>query len=303
MSVIAVVVTYNRKKLLVNCLDGLLRQTEPIKKIVVVDNASTDGTEEFLLEKGFLKRDNIEYIKLKENTGGAGGFKAGIEYISKYNYDWCWLMDDDVYPEEKCLENMLNVYRETNGKFSILQTNRVDIHSKKSLPYTTKFNFFNPFRLESVKCIYPDNMSENFAEIVSVPFEGPLIKREVLDKVGPIDSDYFIICDDADFSLRAHKLGFKIAVVKDAVMYRYSLYLQKKSVFDWKDYYMFRNRIELDYKYGNIYIVYTRAFYQFVFYNLKMIRYIKNFNIKDYQLLCKALVDGILRKRGKRVTP
>ncbi|EMY4796377.1 MULTISPECIES: glycosyltransferase [Bacillus cereus group] len=303
MSVITVIVTYNRKELLCNCLEGLLKQSKKIEKIIIVDNASTDGTEKYLKEKGYIDNENIEYNRLEENTGGAGGFKAGVQLANNYEFEWCWLMDDDVYPQSDCLENLLKVYEESNGEYSILQTNRVDVASNESLPYTTKLNFRNPFQLESTDCIYPDKMNDLFKEIVSIPFEGPLIKREVLKTVGDIDDSYFIICDDADFSIRAQEKGFKLAVVKNAIMKRHSLHLQKKEVFNWKDYYMLRNRIELDYRYGNLYIVYTRALFQFVFYNLKCIKEIKKFRFKDYKLLMKALKDGLLRKRGKRVTP
>ncbi|MDG1621529.1 glycosyltransferase, partial [Bacillus mobilis] len=298
-----VIVTYNRKELLCNCLDGLLKQSKKIEKIIIVDNASTDGTEEYLREKGFINNSSIEYNRLEENTGGAGGFKAGVELANNYEFEWCWLMDDDVYPQSDCLENLLKVYEESNGKYSILQTNRIDIESNKSLPYTTKLNFRNPFQLESTDCVYPDQMKDPFREIVSIPFEGPLIHRDVFKAVGDIDDSYFIICDDADFSIRAQEKGFKLAVVKKAIMKRHSLHLQKKEIFNWKDYYMLRNRIELDYRYGNLYIVYMRALFQFVFYNLKCIKEIKKFSLKDYGLLMKAMKDGILRKRGKRVTP
>jgi len=83
-SVAAVVVTYNRKSLLMRCLLALLRQTRPLQKIIVVDNASTDGTREELAQEGYLDESAIEYVRLEHNTGGAGGFHTGaqLELIS-----------------------------------------------------------------------------------------------------------------------------------------------------------------------------------------------------------------------------
>ncbi|MGC9079983.1 MAG: glycosyltransferase, partial [Nanopusillaceae archaeon] len=97
-SVCAVVVTYNRKELLSECLEALKRQIKPIQGIYLIDNASTDGTPELLLEKGYINElppkslsepwekefeiknltdgnpIRLHYVRMHENTGGAGGF-------------------------------------------------------------------------------------------------------------------------------------------------------------------------------------------------------------------------------------
>ena len=78
-SIVAVVVTYNRKLLLMECLQAILEQTYPVSKILLIDNASTDGTEETLSENGYLVNPKINYIKMKVNTGGSGGFYEGMK--------------------------------------------------------------------------------------------------------------------------------------------------------------------------------------------------------------------------------
>jgi len=104
----AVVVTYNRKDLLKECLDALLNQTRPLDSIILIDNASTDGTPEFLKEKGYLDNPKIDYVRLPENTGGAGGFHEGVKRGYEKGYDWLWLMDDDALPEKSSLNNLLD---------------------------------------------------------------------------------------------------------------------------------------------------------------------------------------------------
>ena len=84
----AVVVTYNRKELLKECLDALLAQTHPLDSIILIDNASTDGTPEFLKEKGFLDNPKIDYVRLSENSGGAGGFYEGMKRGYEKGFDW-----------------------------------------------------------------------------------------------------------------------------------------------------------------------------------------------------------------------
>ena len=73
-----VVVTYNRLELLKECLKQVENQTVPAKRIIVVNNASTDGTAEYLRE---CKEKNKQYrtITCMENLGGAGGFAKGIQ--------------------------------------------------------------------------------------------------------------------------------------------------------------------------------------------------------------------------------
>lgn len=125
-SVCGVVVTFNRKELLKDCLKALIEQTRPLDAILIVDNASTDNTPQILLEMGYIQQlppeknsepyktefmskiKNLEnesikiiYIRMNENTGGAGGFHMGQKHAFELGYDWIWLMDDDGYPIEK----------------------------------------------------------------------------------------------------------------------------------------------------------------------------------------------------------
>ena len=105
MKISAVVYTYNRKELLVKCLEGLLSQTYPIDEIIVVDDVSTDGTEKILKEK-FL---NITYIRLSRESGGAGAIYTGMKFAYEKGYDWIWIMDDDALPLPNALEELARV--------------------------------------------------------------------------------------------------------------------------------------------------------------------------------------------------
>src|SRR3954451_13412568 len=101
-----VVVTYNRKPMLLDCVDKVLAQTAAFAELLIVDNASTDGTEAAL--EPMLSRPGLRYIRLAENTGGAGGFHAGMQAALAAGADWIWCMDDDVAPAPDCLERLLS---------------------------------------------------------------------------------------------------------------------------------------------------------------------------------------------------
>jgi GT2 family glycosyltransferase len=106
-SVAAVLPTYNRKGLLVRCLRSLLRQTYPLTKVYIIDNASTDGTREYLREEKLLDDPRLCYLRLTENAGPAGAHHAGIGRAVADGADWVWLLDDDSEAGETTLERLI----------------------------------------------------------------------------------------------------------------------------------------------------------------------------------------------------
>ena len=106
--IVAITVTYNRTNTLFRCLESLREQTISIYKILVIDNNSIIREKEIL--KHFADQyDCIDVLWLSKNTGGAGGFEAGMKAArDRYDADWYWIMDDDAYPRPDCLEQLLN---------------------------------------------------------------------------------------------------------------------------------------------------------------------------------------------------
>ncbi len=109
VKICTVIVTYNRYELLKECLDSLLNQTYKTD-ILIVNNASTDGTDIKIKTDGYLKNENIIYKELDKNLGGAGGFSFGVKFALDNNYDYVWLMDDDAEPELNTLEGLIKKY-------------------------------------------------------------------------------------------------------------------------------------------------------------------------------------------------
>lgn len=107
MKVCAVVVTYNRKELLMKCLNALLAQTRRLDRVVIIDNASSDGTQQALESQGYMEMRQIDYRRMLNNLGGAGGFYEGIKAAHEQKADWIWAMDDDTIPEAGSLEKLL----------------------------------------------------------------------------------------------------------------------------------------------------------------------------------------------------
>ena len=102
--VVAVVVAYNRRELMLEALGALRVQTTPLHAVIVVDNHSDDDSA--AAAEGFWPE--LEVVRLPRNTGGAGGFAAGLAVaLARYEPDWVWLMDDDTVPQPTALERLL----------------------------------------------------------------------------------------------------------------------------------------------------------------------------------------------------
>jgi len=220
----AVVVTYNRKGLLKECLDALLNQTHPLDSIILIDNASTDGTPEFLKEKGYLDNPKIDYVRLSENTGGAGGFHEGVKRGYEKGYDWLWLMDDDVKPDNKCLEIFLERIKEINENIKPVAVvgARYDFEGKFLNQETKKLNTSNPFKNLYQNIVSKKDLLKNYFLIEGFSFEGPLISRNIIQKIGFPDKRFFIWADDTDFCLRIKKIGGKIYYISNTNVIRVS---------------------------------------------------------------------------------
>lgn len=117
--IIATVVTYNRKELLKECLEHLLKQNYPLD-IMVVDNASTDGTKEEI--RSYIDNKKVIYLNTGKNLGGAGGFNWALKESVKRGYDYIWLMDDDTMPKEDALRGLMDFSERISGNFGFLSS-------------------------------------------------------------------------------------------------------------------------------------------------------------------------------------
>lgn len=210
----AVVVTYNRKELLKECLDALLAQTYPVDSIILIDNASTDGTPDFLKEQGYLKNPKLDYVRLPENTGGAGGFHEGVKRGYEKGYDWLWLMDDDAEPKKDALEKLSKYFK--LEKISALATLKIGKNGQILQPHRGYFNFENIFK-GIVKPFDEKKIKENFIEIDHASFVGILVNKKAIQKIGYPKKEFFIHYDDVEYCIRLRQVG-KILLVPNSVI-------------------------------------------------------------------------------------
>ena len=214
LKICAVVVTFNRKELLLRTLNGLDQQTLLVHTIVVIDNASTDGTNELLQKSGYLDKPNLLYRRLATNTGGAGGFYEGTKIAHQSGVDWLWLMDDDGYPPESCLEELLKY----QDQFDFYGPLVLSDHDKISLSF--------PITLPTMKKIIRnkkqlDNLSLNnkILSDVLIPFNGVMLRSSLVSHIGYPLAKFFIWGDDIEYTKRAKESGARIATITDIEFY------------------------------------------------------------------------------------
>jgi rhamnopyranosyl-N-acetylglucosaminyl-diphospho-decaprenol beta-1,3/1,4-galactofuranosyltransferase len=227
--VIAVVVTYNRVKLLSECIDALRNQTKKLDAIFVVNNGSTDETEKWLKQQS-----DVTFIT-QQNVGSSGGFSTGINWAYKNNFSWIWCMDDDGYPKQDALENLLAA---DDGQLRLLNCAVLDKGDKKSFVWKT----------DKYKSI--DEVDCKIIHGIGHPFNGTMLHRNIVERVGVPKPKLFLWGDETEYYYRIVKRNnIPVCTVANSIHYHPSTAFSLKQDWDytsgWKMYYYVRNRFHV----------------------------------------------------------
>jgi rhamnopyranosyl-N-acetylglucosaminyl-diphospho-decaprenol beta-1,3/1,4-galactofuranosyltransferase len=204
----AVIVTFNRKHTLSVCLRTILEAETVPEKILVVDNASTDGTADFISSHFPTK---VSVLRLAQNRGGAGGFKAGIAEALRLGYEYIWTMDDDHEVEPDTLQHMQETLATTEYDVLgpvILAPTRDGRLSWEMGPggkgHTEHDSLANAYESRGLFDKIPD------------AFNAALYRRSVFERLGLPDDRLFIRGDEVEYGLRMEKGGIRGAVLLGA---------------------------------------------------------------------------------------
>lgn len=300
----AVVVTYNRKEILSKNIEMLLCQTQYIDKIFIVDNCSTDGTYEYLSNKGWLSSDQFCYIKTESNIGGAGGFYTGTKAAFEAGADWMILMDDDgaatdQYTFEKIMTVAKNLYSKN------VADHKLFINALVHKGDLLSFKIGNMYTVEEAVKSAKDGILENAAN----PFNGTVVSRELVAEIGYPNKDFFIKGDEVNYKQRAFDTGAYVATVVDAKYTHPRPETYEKTVLGikvpffveapWKEYYAARNFTYM-YKQKK---QYKGIAFELIFVKLLAIFSMKCKKIETIKMLLKGVIDGWRGRLGAKVTP
>lgn len=198
------ILNYNGKKLLKIALDSIKKLNfKGTYDVIIVDNNSTDGSQEFL-------RKNYPYAKLVENKEnlGTSGTNSGLPFCKgKYIF----FLNNDVELEKNCLK-ILYDFIEKDPKIGVVAPQSINYYNKKirSGGYWISRSFYAGHYL-----------SDGNDKIKEIPYAGLfLLRKGVVDKLGYLfDPDYFIYSEDLDFCLRTRLIGYKLFFVPKATIY------------------------------------------------------------------------------------
>jgi len=242
-SVASVTVATNAAHMLPRQLDALQQQSRRIDEIVVVDNASSDGTVEMLR----TKYPEVTVLSLPANAGVGGGYAAGLAHtaIAK-KHDWTWLLDDDSVPPPECLQKLLEGLQylgDSAPETGILAPVCVDLKTSVTYPGLA----WRGERLVPT----PADPTQPITFLDCVISSGSLLRREAVEAVGLTRADFFMDFVDYEYCLRMRSRGFRIALVRDCILDHeigeqatFNILGWKRSWTDhapWREYYIARN--------------------------------------------------------------
>nr|WP_218849177.1 glycosyltransferase family 2 protein [Nocardioides perillae] len=206
----AVVVTFQRRALLERLLDTL-EATPGLAGVLVVDNASTDGTGEWLAARpqGDVP---VRHRTLATNRGGAGGFHDGLAWALEEGADLVWLMDDDGLPQPGCLATLLE------------HRDDLDFWGPAVVDEADPDRLVFPIRLPGgTRVVHRTAEVEAAARATGglvpdavIPFNGVLVTRALVERIGLVREEFFIWGDDHEYRLRAERAGARLATVAAA---------------------------------------------------------------------------------------
>jgi len=295
-TVCAVVVTFNRKQLLLECLDCLRGQVRPIDAVYIIDNASGDGTPQALLQAGYIQelppqgisqpweesfatanlaeaRDTtVHYVRMHENTGGSGGFHEGIKRAYRKGYDWVWVMDDDGKPAPQCLARLLEVAK---GGFNYVAPNLVDLDGVSH---------------------WAQRFSKSRTSVVNFPggpFNAILLSRDLIRAVGYPMRNFFLWGDELEYTDRIVEAGFPVVTAEHAI------HRHRRTSVDYRrctrGFYIVRNRI---YRYRLLKGVATSRktmLLTIIYHNMRtFVHFARRLNMRQLAACSRGLVRGCI---------
>lgn len=218
-----VVVTFKRQELLAELFGSFLALTAAPWRVIVVDNENAPATERLVaaaareVADGNTRvpwpegADTFVYVPMMENTGGSGGFSAGVRKAYDLGAEWFWLMDDDV---EVLPDSLASLAKWMPGH-DVVQGSRLDYDGG---PFWWQYRFIEPLG------IYNPIATAKFDESGSKPmnavcFEGGLFSRAVVERIGYPDNRFFLYWDDCVYGYLASK-HFDTIVVSDLILKR-----------------------------------------------------------------------------------
>ena len=195
----ALVITYNRRELLLRNIAALKAQTHPLKSIVIIDNGSTDDTRTALAA---LNDPLVDHVRLDPNIGPARGFHYGIDYVfAKRQMPWVWIMDDDVIPSETALAELVAAYHRNFQRpddVGFLVSQSVDDKGRANNVPTIDTRARHLGECAN----WGEYLDQGMVSIRTAPISALLMPRQTYQTFGNLNPEFVVWGEDTDLTFR-----------------------------------------------------------------------------------------------------
>ena len=230
--VVAVIVTRNRRDVVLRCLEKLFSADASPGQVLVVDNGSTDGTAD-AIRKAFPA---VGVCGMGRNVGPAGGFAVGMDLASRLDPDWLFALDDDCFVERDTLACLLDTASRAPEAVAVLAP--LTAHGgKRNVGYRWRNR---PVPLTDNGQQWPE-----MVDVDMVTFTGALIRSSAVKSLGLPRADYFTMCWEWEYFLRLRRSGLRISVVPRASVHHDTLGSPPRASTPSRGYYQARNGLRL----------------------------------------------------------
>lgn len=325
-----VVVNFNSKQDSIHCLNSLLPNLKGNVEVIVVDNSSTDGSCSELIKR-FGVDPRFELVPLDRNLGFGAANNTGVE---KSSGKYLIFLNNDTVVKDSFFANKIQSVFESDASIGIIQPKIIVLDSNPPRHdyaggYIDKFGFTNRRGESEIDA----GQFEQAAEIFYAKGAALAIRRELFERIGGFDSDYFIHYDDIDLCWRARLTGYRVLYAPVTVAYhsksRTISRLKRSPLFIPKVYYNYRNHITTFVKNSPLKCILTRlpmalvllicgnmilsvikkdvgylvTYFRALWFNVKGFRKIchKRRSTINHEELCKFMVKTNIRKLMKKL--
>lgn len=195
MKVGTIVVTYNRLQLLKEVIESLRQQTYQDNHIIVINNGSTDETLSWLSQQ----KDIITITQ--ENLGGAGGFYTGMKYVAEHEYEYCWIMDDDVICKPTALEELVKAYQ-VRDNIGFVCSRVIGVNGNPMNTPSPDINKTN----NGYADLYDLVANHAMVKVSIATFVSVFLSTKRIQEIGLPIKEYFIWGDDSEYTERISSL-------------------------------------------------------------------------------------------------
>ncbi|NML69375.1 glycosyltransferase family 2 protein [Chryseobacterium sp. RP-3-3] len=201
-----IIVTYNAMKWAERCFTSLRQSSVPVN-CIVIDNCSTDGTQEYIK----THFPEVDFIQSQENLGFGKANNLGIEKAYKEGADFFYLMNQDAWLYEESLEKLLEVYHShpNTAEIGIMSPVHIDGTEKKLDIFLDKYIAYNCEKTRLISDLYFQSLKPYY-ELDFVNAAHWLLPKKTIEKVGGFNPYFFHYGEDNEYVNRVHFHKMKI---------------------------------------------------------------------------------------------